>query len=86
MEKLSRQVYEYFFCDENGYQYSGHPDRLAVSREKVVKKFPKTVEWPVVKVNRYGNGYVLKDGIYLFPDFDHSEPAFEWLSTEGEGE
>ena len=76
MENLSRAVHEYFFCDENGYLLSGHPDQLAVSRKKVIEKFPKTAEWPIVVENREGTGYVLGSGTYLFPDFDFDKPSF----------
>jgi hypothetical protein len=76
VEELSREIFEFYFCDEYGRQYSGHPDELAVSRKAVVENFPQTAEWPIVEENREGTGYVLGSGTYLFPDFDFAEPVF----------
>ena len=76
MENLSRRVFDRFFCDENGHQYSGHPDELCVRREDVIEQFPETAEWPITGEHGDRFGYVLGNGVYLFPDFEFKSPAF----------
>ena len=76
VENLSREVFYRFFCDESGHQYSGHPDKLCVSRETVVEQFPETKKWPVLGEHGDRFGYVLGNGVYLFPDFDFRNPSF----------
>lgn len=76
VETLSREVFYYFFCDECGQQYSGHPDLLCVSRKTVVEQFPQTAEWPISGEHGDRFGYVLGNGVYLFPDFDFKKPSF----------
>jgi hypothetical protein len=75
--ELSREIFSHYFCDESGQQYSGHPDQLCVSRRKVVEEFPQTAEWPIVGEHSDRFGYVLGNGVYLFPDFDFEKPVFE---------
>lgn len=77
VENLSREVFRKYFCDESGQQYSGHPDQLCVSRQKVVEEFPETKNWPVLGEHGDRFGYVLGNGVYLFPDFNFEKPAFE---------
>jgi hypothetical protein len=76
MVNLSRKVFYHYFCDECGQQYSGHPDQLCVSRETVLRQFPQTAEWPIVGEHGDRFGYVLGNGVYLFPDFNFDRPAF----------
>ena len=75
--ELSRNVFYHYFCDENGDQYSGHPDQLCVSRDEVVRQFPETANWPIVGEHSDRFGCVLGNGIYLFPDFNFENPKFE---------
>lgn len=75
--ELSREIFSNYFCDEYGQQYSGHPDQLCISRQKVVEEFPETAEWPIVGEHSDRFGCVLGNGVYLFPDFDFEKPAFE---------
>ena len=77
VENLSREVFDYFFCDEYGNQFAGHPDELCVRRETVVEQFPETKKWPVIGEHGDRFGYVLGNGVYLFPDFDFENPKFE---------
>lgn len=74
---LSREVYNYYFCDEYGNPYTGHPDLLCVPRNEVVKQFPETADWPIVGEHSDRFGYVLGNGIFLFPDFNLEDPKFE---------
>jgi len=74
---LSKNIFSHYFCDEYGNRYSGHPDQLCVSRETVIKEFPETADWPIVGEHSDRFGYVLGNGIYLFPDFDLDSPCFE---------
>jgi hypothetical protein len=76
VENLSREIFDHFFCDEYGNQYSGHPDQLCVSRDEVVKQFPQAADWPIVGEHEDRFGYVLGNGVYLFPDFDFDKPEF----------
>ena len=73
---LSKAVFQHFFCDKYGNQLSGHPDQLAVSRERVLERFPQAEEWPIEGKHTDRFGYVLGNGTYLFPDFDFEDPAF----------
>lgn len=75
--ELSRNVFYHYFCDENGDQYSDHPDLLCVSRDEVVKQFPQTANWPIVKRTRRPVWLRFGSGIYLFPGFDFESPSFE---------
>ena len=75
--RLAREVFDHFFCDENGQQYAGHPDTLCVRRDIVVEKFPQTADWPVLGEHGERFGHVLGNGVYLFPDFSFENPAFE---------
>ena len=76
VENLSREIFSKYFCDEYGNQLAGHPDQLCVSRGKVIQDFPETKNWPIEGEHTDRFGYVLGSGIYLFPDFDHENPAF----------
>lgn len=76
VENLSREVFDHCFCDEDGNQYSGHPDQLCIKRETVVEQFPQTAEWPISGEHGDRFGYVLGNGVYLFPDFDFDNPEF----------
>ena len=76
MKNLSKKVFNKYFCDEYGNQLSGHPDLLCVRREIVIEDFPETREWEVEGEHTDRFGYVLGNGIYLFPDFSHENPSF----------
>ena len=76
MKNLCRKIYKKYFCDEYGNQLSGHPDQLCVARCRVIEDFPETKNWPVEGEHTDRFGYVLNNGIYLFPDFDFENPAF----------
>lgn len=77
---LAAEVYDYYFCAENGNQYDDCPDPLCAKRDTVVEQFPQTADWPIVEpiVGEYSDrfGCFLGNGVYLFPDFDFDKPAF----------
>jgi hypothetical protein len=75
-ETLTTKVFNKYFCDEHGDRLSGHPDLLCVRREIVIEDFPETRGWSVEGEHTDRFGYVLGNGIYLFPDFDHENPVF----------
>lgn len=77
MNALAAEIHDYYFCDENGNQYDGHPDTLCVRREDVIEKFPQAADWPIIGEHGDRFGCVLGNGVYLFPDFDFESPAFE---------
>jgi len=76
MEKLSEKILNKYFCDEYGNRLSGHPDNLCVSRDIVVSDFPETAIWSIEGEHTDRFGYVLKNGVYLFPDFNIHNPSF----------
>ena len=76
-EKADRDGIEYEEYEETGQQLSGHPDKLCVSRDRVVAVFPETESWPVKGDHTDRFGCVLGNGVYLFPDFDFKNPSFE---------
>ena len=73
---LSEMVFSKYFRDEYGNTLSGHPDNLCVRREIVIKDFPQAEEWPVEGEHTDRFGYVLGNGVYLFPDFNPQCPSF----------
>lgn len=50
---------------------SGHPDEVAVPYDTVVRMFPDAVGWEIRKEERTGSGFVLGDGVWLFPNSGH---------------
>ena len=76
MKNLSKKILNKYFCDEYGNRLSGHPDLLCVRRNIVIEDFPETKKWPIEGEHTDRFGYVLGNGIYLFPDFDHENPSF----------
>ena len=74
--KLSEKVFNTYFRDQHGNQLTGHPDLLCVARCRVIEDFPETEKWSVEGEHTDRFGYVLGNGIYLFPDFNHENPSF----------
>jgi hypothetical protein len=75
-ETLTTKVFNKYFCDEYGNRLSGHPDLLCVRAERVIEDFPETSKWPVEGEHTDRFGYVLGNGVYLFPDFSLENPSF----------
>ena len=63
-------INDHFFKDEDDNWISGHPDQLAIDKKVVLKFFPDC-PFKTIKETRRGNGYVLSDGVYLFPHKDY---------------
>jgi len=61
---MTYQELKEIMCEEEAYR--GHPDCMATNVEKYVNE-PDVIEASENPCYRSGKGYVLPDGIYMFP-------------------